>query len=657
MVAIALDNALTVEFMEQQTFGDTEEFAVAEGTGMLVELGFVENTGVVVATEGFGDAGENMVTLGNIVRHSDDDDKEVAVFKLMKDPGYDYEYLEIEMLEVAGVDVNDLIGREVTIWSDDDEDEPEGYLVEIDSAMTVLVKEAEITDDSDALLEIGDEEYELADEYWYGYNRYEMEYDEDDDCEWMEDYYLIVTIDDDDEIISVYEFYPDTVNKRIDEIDAKRDKLNFTDGSLDLEFDDDEDDFTDVLFMKGLEFIAFEDLEEDDVLAYSEGEENVYMVVVEDEKVEGEVTKVSSDGYEITVDGEKIDLNDDTSIEDGADAADLLEEDVVVYMGYNGYAAFVDYEEEESNEMYGLVITFGDDEDRGDVTPWVKLFNAEGEEVVYETDTDDYESVDEFASYVTADALVVYELNDDGEITSIGEPEYYSTTTVTYLEDKDLLFEDDDADEELDVDEARYEIVEDASLFNYDDSEEEWILADLVDEEEYVDAFMVYDDDDYFEVIAAVLIGDVTASSDTMYAVYEEYALIPDAYALDLWTDELEKIDTEEDYKTELPAWGTVVDYTVNEDGDVDSVTETALNVVGDTGYELDDVDGTRLYYDGTFIDVEDDAQVYYVDELEDDDIEVYELGDLDEGMEVEMYYNTDNEVVVVVVTDLLVED
>jgi len=629
MVAIAIDNALSVEFMEQKTFGDTEEYEVASGTGMLVELGLEDYAGIVDYTPGFGGLDDDMVELVNYGT-------------------------EFEIMESAGVNPDDLIGREVTLWANDDD---EVLLVEIETEMTIVVPEVELNDDKDAI-EIGDDEYEFAeDETIYIVANREDAESFGTSIAALEGEDVVLFINDDGEITSFLwttdnSSYADDFddNKRVDEVDEAREKISYKTGTTDnWDFDDD-----DVLFMNGTEFVSLEDINEDDVLTVIETDTNEYLVKVFDTAYEGKVTRYSSSKDELTIDGTIVDL-DGSEVKDGfTDYADLLgEDDVLVLMGRTGYVAYVDADNVETDSFYAVLMATGEEDSRGDVTPWVKLFTADGEEVVYDTDTDEIETLSA-VSYTSQTAYVVeYELNNDGEVTTFAAITTDTAATYTFETSGDYLFYDE-GDSGYDPGEERYEVTEDTVLFGWDTDEDEWVLAELRDGNDY---YTEAETDDA-EVVAGIVEGTYGEAGDADLAVFDEAAEIVDAYEVVLWVDGVdETFDTEDDDVDVDWSYGDLVEYSLS-GGKVTEIVEYDYDVVV-ADETVSDIDGDRVYYndDADFFDADDDTLVYYIDDSVDpDDIEAWEIGDLDAGMTVDFYFNSDDELEFIIVTDDSIE-
>ncbi len=170
------------------------------------------------------------------------------------------------------------------------------------------------------------------------------------------------------------------------------------------------------------------------------------------DKVTGELEKVSFTANQLTVDGTKYEYNECYHPLDGKYPAIEKEYDFFMYNGYVNGSLFV---EDNSTTYYGVLVDIGEKiaDFSGDNKVLVKIFTADGEEVVFGVD-DDYT--------VTAEknSLIAYTLNDDEEVDSIVEA--------------DAAFTDKEMKTGGTV--AGKTVADDVAVFAYDVDEEEYIL-------------------------------------------------------------------------------------------------------------------------------------------------------------------------------------
>lgn len=164
-----------------------------------------------------------------------------------------------------------------------------------------------------------------------------------------------------------------------------------------------------------------EDIDEDALIFFWAADDELFIVVV-DNAVEGEVTRLRDD--RVTVDGKNyvvakdaavVSVNKGKKFEQLEDVTgyDVMDEEVALYLDLNGQiAAMVTAAKATSDELYGLVTWFYEGR-----TPSVAVFTSEGKEVEYKfADRADAEEVDAF-DYSDDDVVAIkYELNSDGEI-------------------------------------------------------------------------------------------------------------------------------------------------------------------------------------------------------------------------------------------------
>lgn len=685
-VAKLFDNSLTVPFMVRTTWGDTAEYSVPEETDdeytfILNEIGATKVEGRVVSTPSFGGEDEGVVELA-------------------------------DGTEIANVEnADELLGHEVTIWVNEDD---EALLVEDETETVFDFASVELNDDDDAVVDEDDNEYALAEDAKLVVNRQPAV--DLDDLTVIEDKQATVIVNDDDEVVFAIVFEPDA-GDRVVEVSTKHEVVEF-DSLRDLELED----YDSVLIYKDGKIAELDDIDEDDVLYYAEdtvGDDDVLLVKVFDDKVKGEVTKVSSDEETIYIDGEEYALAADCDY--FGDADELIGDEVVALLDRVGDILFVDIvdetEEEEDDSQYAVYLASEYDSSTSfgetTYTAEFKMFLASDESSIFDvvvsddlsvtvedqtstvlgttggynvtTDADgvvDFDldgdgTIDDVEVYDalqvifdTTDKLVKYSLNADGEIDEI--------TVIS----SDLVAEDTNNAEEFDADRARFvvgatstEISEESIVFDYnatDDAYTAYTFADLVDGETY----------DYYAPEDGIVItfdGDYEAE-DTAIAFYTGYAKVKDGFEVSLYLDgeEVEMFVDEDD--VDMDAAGitenavveitldgedlsdittTLTDYsTVATDVYVQKVTTSKIYVVNPATV---DADGDGVITKSEIDDA--DATVYYFEDITDyylndgDDTDILNKGDIEEYQMITIYVNSDDEVEVIEVKDLDVLD
>ena len=166
-----------------------------------------------------------------------------------------------------------------------------------------------------------------------------------------------------------------------------------------------------------------EDIDENSLIFYWENaEDDELFIVVANDKVEGEVTRLRDD--RVTVDGKNYVVAADASIIsvdegkkfealDDVTGYDVMDEEVALYLDLNGeIAAMVTAARATSDELYGIVTWFYEGRN-----PSVAVFTGEGKEVEYYfEDKVDSDKVKGYANNNETVLAIKYELNSDGEI-------------------------------------------------------------------------------------------------------------------------------------------------------------------------------------------------------------------------------------------------
>jgi hypothetical protein len=429
-VAMMVDNALEVDLMEQTAFGDRPEWREIENKNLLnTKLGYNEIKG-------------DVVEIARVNSKLDDNE-----FKLAGD-STTYELL---------IDVNteSLFLKEVKIFEKDDEvvwvkvNTAEADLV-FDTVKQVMTEEEEDTVYTGVKLKVKDKEYD-----WVRNPVVYVNYEEADEEDVQEDMYGLFVFDGKEiKAANLFKFEDEGLVTEVDE-----DELEY------VAFDNTEDvlplDEYDAVYYYNKDFskAEFEDIDENSAIFFwdvDDDDEELFVVVVND-VVEGEVTRLRSD--KISIDGTNYDMADEAiaSLNEGKDfkvwdveeVKDLADEEAVAVLDFNGdVVAVIGTADVTSDTMYG-VVTWAET----GRTSVLSIFGADGKVVDYELEKRaqievgekdlsllDYMGV--FGDPVQY-AVVSFELNSDGEIAD-------GTLEVVWV--------DDNAPDASDINEADVEI-------------------------------------------------------------------------------------------------------------------------------------------------------------------------------------------------------
>jgi len=402
-VAMMVDNALEVDLMEQTAFGDRPEWREIENKNLLnTKLGYNEIKG-------------DVVEIARVNSKLDDNE-----FKLAGD-STTYELL---------IDVNteSLFLKEVKIFEKDDEvvwvkvNTAEADLV-FDTVKQVMTEEEEEdTVYTGVKLKVKDKEYD-----WVRNPVVYVNYEEADEEDVQEDMYGLFVFDGKEvKAANLFKFEDEGLVTEVDE-----DELEY------VAFDNTEDvlplDEYDAVYYYNKDFskAEFEDIDENSAIFFwdvDDDDEELFVVVVND-VVEGEVTRLRSD--KISIDGTNYDMADEAiaSLNEGKDfkvwdveeVKDLADEEAVAVLDFNGdVVAVIGTADVTSDTMYG-VVTWAE----SGRTSVLSIFGADGKTADYalekRTEIGDLEKLEYMAKYDDGEpalsyAIVSFELNSDGEI-------------------------------------------------------------------------------------------------------------------------------------------------------------------------------------------------------------------------------------------------
>ncbi|MDD4643164.1 MAG: S-layer homology domain-containing protein [Erysipelotrichaceae bacterium] len=459
---------------------------------------------------------------------------------------------------------------------------------------------------------------------------------------------------------------------------------------IDLPLDsDDEVDFANLYISGDAE--ELDDIEIDDIVAVYAAEDNdVVTLVVTRNVVEGKVTKVA-DKDTVSVDGVSYDLSSKSlvgnwELELGDEGYFFLDQlgDIADFegdsVGPTDYAVVIDSANGEAEARFGVSVG---------VYPELKLATQDGEEVVYE---------------------VLIELDRDGKVEDsvvINEDEFFVTDPETVYADEDPIAITGEFPTnqrwliQYSLD-SKGRIDEIKKIANVTDYETGNATADEIDldKDELADGVVVFDGGDDFAVVdidvlgkefvayaeedkngdIEVLVvnkGEVDDAASTIFAYLNKVTRTynDDGDKVNVYTvyvDGVKKDILADDDSVAIDTYNYVISFDYNGDvideSDVDPdltgvvATATAINAsksriqldvpVGAEYFDGDtDVSLTDKYYrlseHGTIVIVEEATVRYSVDKIAD-------LYDIDEGDVVEVFFNTDGEIDLIVIGRLL---
>lgn len=391
-IAIMVDNSLEVDMMVQDSYGDKPTWKEKEGETLLKKLGVDEIEGKVLEIARVNDKLED----NEIVVEYEENDKEKTKT---------YELVTKDTPEALfGLAVKLLVKDDKVVHVEIDTDAKD---ILIDTIADVTTK----TEDEEAItvleLKVKDKEYDLAknaDVY--------VNFDEGDPDVGM--YGTFILDGKEIKFANLFDFeYSGLVTK------VAKDEIEYAalaGGDEDvLEIDKYDDVY---VYNKDFTAATLDDIDKNSLIYYWEDGDDAVFIVVVNEVVKGEVTRAREDS--VTIDGKKYDLAEEAIMStdageefEEADATELLEEKVVLYLDLNGeVAAIVGEADITSDTLYGIATWF--EEGR---RPVITVFTSEGKEVDYYFDKKDYASeFGQFEEEATDYKAISYVLNSDGEI-------------------------------------------------------------------------------------------------------------------------------------------------------------------------------------------------------------------------------------------------
>ena len=334
-----IDNSLTVNHLKQTGYGDFKQYEEDEGTTFLSKLNVDEIDGRVTAI----DVKDNEITVT-----PDEDEEDIT-------RPTTYEVID------DSVDVDSLLGVEVTVWANDDD---EVFFVDakMEDVKIDIIDDVEDINDDKIGLKIADKTYKL-DEHVFAFKNGE-EVNLDELAEGMYGYFVF----EDNKILYINvkewnEVEAGLVKEVEDEL------ITYYDGETETDIDLTDPDDGYIITLNG-EAIEADDIKANDVIYVAEYDDIYHIFVVRD-TVEGELERIKSG--EVRIDGKTYDVdalatfspdeNDniyDYDVEDGK-LEDMLGEDVVAILGLGGDVRhLVSDVETTSDDFYGILLKVDD---------------------------------------------------------------------------------------------------------------------------------------------------------------------------------------------------------------------------------------------------------------------------------------------------------
>jgi hypothetical protein len=649
LVAKVVDNALNKPFMVQKGYTST-------GT-----INYEEDSSVTIMNKlGYLKAEEIVVTKTPLV--GADADKFVA-------GGVEYK-------NVSKADLDSFLGLKVNVWYKDNTDK-ETALIEKVTADEDILAVKEMSKDG-SKLKIKDstgteKSYELASTVNYAKN-FDIGTAADADAvmtafgtdNGLRD--IKVVLDDDGKVAFV-NGYVYRAAQKVDSVTINKvsniKRITFKNSAPAYYLQNDEEAATYTIIKDGEE-IELADIQEDD-LVYAAAKtditvnddtvkDNKVRLLVVNNVVEGKLQAVApntTSATKVKIDGTYYDL-----LTVGA-VSIALDSNVKARLDKDGKVFELEGVDAEKN--YAVILNIGKSTNGYGVTTYnVKLMKADGTTVEYATADDAKTAIkttlDAIAnnSYdkdtmITKGILVEYTLNSDGNVDTLTKKTDGNATNVVIKKDRKTI---------------NGIIAENVPMLNvvaanntasggaFDTTDD----AD-VDVVTWANITKDYGIGDGINLIAnieddIVVFAGATFTTDTNYALVAGKEKVKDGYSLTLYTNGEEKVYvTTSDSVYKDP--GDVVTFTLDNDGKVNAISpaSNANNIT--TPSDVEAVYSNRIKVGGVTYFFADDVAVYYDKDNAHatDDFAIMSKAELYKDMKVKLYFNSDNDVIVIVVT------
>ncbi len=423
-VAMMVNNSLEVYLMEQTAYGDRPTWEASETRTLLnTKLGVKESKGIV----------EDIAKTGT--KKLSENEFELECEKVADGVSGTYE---------MAIDVNteSLFLKEVKVLYKEKGGAKKVVWVGVETADKDIVFDTVViggknNDDKEVELKVADKKYawldgKIADaEIYINYEKYSAASKTAKDLEGYYGYFVF----DGKEIKAANLFEFDDKGFVTDVLKDEIEYVDLYDAEEQVLVLDDYDDI--YVYNKDFTKADLEDIDADSVIFYWDNEDDELFVMVVNNKVEGEVTRLRDD--RVTIDGKNYvrakndkEITAIVSLNKGKDfdewslekAADVMDEEVALYLDLNGQiAAMVTSAKATSDTLYGVVTWY-----YGGRNPSIEVFTSEGKEVEYyfERNSDATGFYNDYVDQATTNPFenpavnnvvaIKYELNSDGEI-------------------------------------------------------------------------------------------------------------------------------------------------------------------------------------------------------------------------------------------------
>jgi len=397
-VAIMVDNALEVNLMEQVSFGDSPRWETVEKTLLKNKLGVEETKGVVTAISKTAKLDENEFEL---------DGKDV--YEMVIDVNTESLFLK---------EVKILHKKEKVVWVSIETAEKDIVFDTIADVKTETIDEEEVEVVTGYKLKVADKTYDLVagDDFYVNFDQQDPE---------IGDYGYFIFDGKEIKAACLFRFDEKGFVTAVEDDVIEYVELEEADEDQALELDDYDEIY---VYNKDFTKAELDDITEGSVIYYWEGDDDELFIMVVNDVVEGEVTRLRAN--RVTIDGTnyKTATASVVSVNEGKNFAklnnnvtnyDIIDEEVKLYLDLNGeIAALVTDAEATSDTLYGIVTWYYEGRN-----PSIEVFTSEGEEVEYyfakKNDATTFATT--YGNYLKEGKQIVaieYELNSDGEIVS-----------------------------------------------------------------------------------------------------------------------------------------------------------------------------------------------------------------------------------------------
>lgn len=513
---------------------------------------------------------------------------------------------------VGDLDVDSLVGLEVTFFANDDGDLFAVKSTNADDVITDTIEKSEFSVSESVYqvtLKDADKTYDINSDALVIVN-----FAKEDLSALANDYAgadVKVILDEDDNVEAIcINDWANIAAGIVKEVDAEDMEITYKDGFDGLTTDLSDEDYS--VVVKGA-VDSFADIAEFD-LVYELNSETDYILYVVRDTVNGQVTKVSSDRSKVYIDGVKYTANlnaysdddgDKFNYKPANDARDFLGEDVTAYLDAQGKVFALAADIAPSNATTALAITdiVYETDAFGNKTYKVKLFTLEGVEAVYEFAKDTTKIGNTEVSNYTDSVLgklVGFDLDENGKIKSMTVKSGEGTTIEPDSDDVEKY-------DRVDVSSTKY-YVTDSTVVLVSDSGNNYDEPKIITWDDIKNAAsnigaVIYVSDNEVEYI--VIASDVVSTSTADYAVFiESYYNADDKPVISVFENGAVVDYVYESYDPETGALqeNDIITYKLS-DGEISEATKqqpdsgTVADVDSSLSLVTVDINGTEVDY------------------------------------------------------------